>query len=63
MPAARLAGFALVWLALIIFTVDGIRGARSAGQTRRAERRRATEEAAADATAATAASAPALPPR
>src|SRR5919107_1406985 len=34
MPAARLAGFALVWVALIIFTVDGIRGARGA----RAER-------------------------
>lgn len=34
MPPARLAGFALVWVALIIFTVDGIRGARRA----RAER-------------------------
>jgi chloramphenicol-sensitive protein RarD len=30
MPPARLAGFALVWLALVIFTVDGIRAARSA---------------------------------
>jgi chloramphenicol-sensitive protein RarD len=30
MPPARLAGFALVWLALVVFTVDGIRAARSA---------------------------------
>lgn len=29
MPPARLAGFALVWLALMIFTVDSIRRARS----------------------------------
>jgi len=29
MPAARLAGFALVWIALIIFTVDGLRRART----------------------------------
>jgi chloramphenicol-sensitive protein RarD len=28
MPAARLAGFALVWLALAIFTVDAVRAAR-----------------------------------
>jgi chloramphenicol-sensitive protein RarD len=28
MPASRLAGFALVWLALAIFTVDAVRGAR-----------------------------------
>jgi chloramphenicol-sensitive protein RarD len=28
MPPARLAGFALVWLALIVFTVDGLRNAR-----------------------------------
>jgi chloramphenicol-sensitive protein RarD len=28
MPPARLAGFALVWLALIVFTVDGVRHAR-----------------------------------
>lgn len=28
MPAARLAGFGLVWVALIIFTVDALRGAR-----------------------------------
>lgn len=30
MPPARLAGFALVWLALIIFTVDGLRRSRTA---------------------------------
>ena len=34
MPAARLAGFAIVWLALAVFTVDCLRQARS---TRRAE--------------------------
>ncbi|WP_326561427.1 EamA family transporter RarD [Micromonospora sp. NBC_01796] len=28
MPPARLAGFALVWLALIVFTVDAVRNAR-----------------------------------
>ncbi|WP_430781041.1 EamA family transporter RarD [Actinoplanes sp. G11-F43] len=28
MPPARLAGFGLVWVALIVFTVDGIRAAR-----------------------------------
>lgn len=28
MPAARLAGFGLVWLALVVFTVDGVRHAR-----------------------------------
>jgi chloramphenicol-sensitive protein RarD len=28
MPPARLAGFVLVWLALIVFTVDGLRNAR-----------------------------------
>jgi chloramphenicol-sensitive protein RarD len=32
MPPARLAGFALVWLALVIFTVDGVRGARAGRQ-------------------------------
>ena len=52
MPAARLAGFGLVWIALIIFTVDGIRGAR-AGKGRTA----------ADSAAATAEPAAALPPR
>ncbi len=34
MPAARLAGFALVWVALIIFTVDGIRAAREGARAR-----------------------------
>jgi chloramphenicol-sensitive protein RarD len=29
MPPARLAGFVLVWLALVVFTVDGVRNARS----------------------------------
>jgi chloramphenicol-sensitive protein RarD len=53
MPPARLAGFALVWIALIIFTVDGIRGAR---QNR-------LERTAADPAAATAEPAAALPPR
>ena len=28
MPASRLVGFALVWLALIVFTTDAVRGAR-----------------------------------
>jgi chloramphenicol-sensitive protein RarD len=28
MPPARLAGFALVWTALVVFTVDGLRHAR-----------------------------------
>ena len=28
MPASRLAGFALVWLALIVFTVDAVRSSR-----------------------------------
>ncbi|MFC7529454.1 EamA family transporter RarD [Actinoplanes sp. GCM10030250] len=55
MPAARLAGFGLVWVALIIFTVDGLRSGRAT----------ARERAAADATAATAAgsAAAALPSR
>lgn len=35
MPPARLAGFALVWLALIVFTADGFRHAR---RTRRRQR-------------------------
>lgn len=34
MPAARLAGFALVWIALIIFTADGIRSARVTARSR-----------------------------
>ncbi|MBG0565262.1 EamA family transporter RarD [Actinoplanes aureus] len=36
MPPARLAGFGLVWVALMIFTVDGIRGARAAARNRAA---------------------------
>lgn len=32
MPPARLAGFALVWAALVVFTVDGIRRARRSGR-------------------------------
>jgi chloramphenicol-sensitive protein RarD len=32
MPPARLAGFAIVWLALIVFTVDSLRWARTAGR-------------------------------
>ena len=39
MPPARLAGFALVWLALIVFTADGIRAAsraRAQARNRRA---------------------------
>jgi chloramphenicol-sensitive protein RarD len=58
MPAARLAGFTLVWLALIIFTLDGIRGARRARTDRPAGQRTA-----ADPTAATVEPAAALPPR
>jgi chloramphenicol-sensitive protein RarD len=54
MPPARLAGFGLVWIALIIFTVDGLRGAR---QTR------ADGRAAAASAAATAEPAATLPPR
>ena len=46
MPPARLAGFALVWLALVIFTVDGIRGARRARSARAADLAAAQAEAA-----------------
>jgi chloramphenicol-sensitive protein RarD len=53
MPAARLAGFGLVWIALVIFTVDGVRGARTTQKQRTA----------ADPTAATVEPAAALPPR
>ncbi|MEU4559218.1 EamA family transporter RarD [Actinoplanes sp. NPDC023936] len=55
MPAARLAGFGLVWIALMIFTVDAVRHTRAA----------ARERAAAEAAAATAAgpAAAALPAR
>ena len=38
MPPARLAGFGLVWIALIIFTFDAIRGARRTAQAKRDER-------------------------
>ncbi|MEV6600370.1 EamA family transporter RarD [Actinoplanes sp. NPDC051346] len=52
MPAPRLVGFALVWTALVIFTVDGLRRARTgAGKT------------VAGSAAATAEPATALPPR
>ncbi|MFG1605558.1 EamA family transporter RarD [Actinoplanes sp. NPDC049265] len=54
MPAARLAGFTLVWAALIIFTADGIRSARRSARAKRA---------AAEPTAATVEPAAALPPR
>ncbi|MFI7602801.1 EamA family transporter RarD [Actinoplanes sp. NPDC049681] len=50
MPIARLAGFALVWIALVIFTVDGLRSRRG-------------QRTAADPAAATAEPATALPPR
>jgi chloramphenicol-sensitive protein RarD len=50
LPPARLAGFGLVWIALIIFTADGLRGARI-GRT------------AAGPAAATAEPAATLPPR
>ncbi|WP_229071809.1 EamA family transporter RarD [Actinoplanes sp. DH11] len=46
MPPARIAGFGLVWVALMIFTVDGIRNARM-----QARNRAAAEAAAATATA------------
>jgi chloramphenicol-sensitive protein RarD len=38
MPASRLAGFALVWIALAVFTFDAIRGARTARLALEAER-------------------------
>ncbi|KUL39061.1 EamA family transporter RarD [Actinoplanes awajinensis] len=38
MPAARLAGFGLVWIALIIFTVDGLRSARLRATARSSEK-------------------------
>ena len=49
MPPARLAGFGLVWLALIIFTVDALRQGRKRATT--------------GTTAATAEPVAALPPR
>ncbi|MBU2667690.1 EamA family transporter RarD [Actinoplanes bogorensis] len=51
MPPARLAGFALVWVALIIFTIDALRRRPGKGET------------AADPTAATVEPAATLPPR
>jgi chloramphenicol-sensitive protein RarD len=36
-PAAELAGFALVWVALVILTVDGLRSQRTAAMERSAE--------------------------
>jgi chloramphenicol-sensitive protein RarD len=47
MPPARLAGFGLVWLALIVFTADGIRNARRTRTDRAAKAR--TDRAAAQA--------------
>jgi chloramphenicol-sensitive protein RarD len=44
MPAARLAGFGLVWIALIIFTIDAIRGAREKARERVADPTAATVE-------------------
>ncbi|RZU51515.1 chloramphenicol-sensitive protein RarD [Krasilnikovia cinnamomea] len=61
MPAPRLAGFALVWVALIIFTVDGIRRARAAGRNAAADTE--SRRVAAGPVAATTEPAAALPPR
>ena len=38
MPPARLVGFAIVWAALAVFTVDSLRSARAAGRRAAAER-------------------------
>jgi chloramphenicol-sensitive protein RarD len=38
LPPARLAGFAIVWVALGVFTVDSVRTARGAARSRRAHR-------------------------
>jgi chloramphenicol-sensitive protein RarD len=51
LPPAQLAGFALVWAALAVFTWDGIRNARRVSRKRAAE---AAEAAEAEAIAATA---------
>ncbi len=40
MPPARLAGFALVWLALVVLTADGLRSARRTRRDRRDRRDR-----------------------
>ena len=37
MPTARLIGFSLVWLALIVLTVDGVRTQRNSAAERAAE--------------------------
>jgi chloramphenicol-sensitive protein RarD len=37
MPPARWFGFALVWVALVILTVDGLRHSRAQSLSRRAE--------------------------
>jgi chloramphenicol-sensitive protein RarD len=58
MPAARLAGFGLVWIALIVFTIDGIRAAR-ANQNARKDSNAGEETPA----AATSEPVTALPPR
>ena len=58
MPAARLAGFGLVWIALIVFTIDGIRAAR-ANQNARKDPNGGTERPAAP----TSEPVTALPPR
>jgi chloramphenicol-sensitive protein RarD len=58
MPAARLAGFGLVWIALIVFTIDGIRAAR-ANQNARKDSKAGRERPA----AATSEPVTALPPR
>ena len=59
MPAARLAGFGLVWIALIVFTVDGIR----AGREEKAGKEEKKERTAAGPAAATPEPAAVLPPR
>ena len=48
MPPARLAGFALVWLALLVFTVDGLRSARSARSGAKATGTKAADSEPAD---------------
>ena len=37
MPAGRVVGFAIVWLALVVFTVDSLRHARSGSRPAIAE--------------------------
>jgi chloramphenicol-sensitive protein RarD len=45
MPPARLAGFVLVWLALVVFTVDGLRNARREARAVAAARAQGTSYA------------------